>query len=65
MFEEDTDKKMSVKQLKAELVELGYVVKKGDYGFVLKNWKEKMEVKDIIIENNQCITDEEFEYVEE
>ena len=40
-FEEATDKKMTVKELKKELEELNFVVRKGDYGFVLKYWKEK------------------------
>ena len=46
LYEETSDKKMTVKQLKTELEEFGFIVKKGDLGFVLKNWKEKINDTD-------------------
>ena len=61
-FEEATDKKMSVKQLKAELEELGYVVKKNVGIYMLKNWREKLDVKK---DENIIFVEENFEYEEE
>lgn len=42
LYEEATDKKVSVKNLKKELEDLKLVVKRGDFGYVLKNYREKI-----------------------
>ena len=41
LYAEVTDKKLTVKQLREELVGLGYIVKNGDFGLVMKNWIQK------------------------
>jgi Holliday junction resolvase-like predicted endonuclease len=61
LYEEATDKKMTVKQLKNELEESNFVVKKGDLGYVLKNWKEKTGE----IDNIEEIDTENVEFIEE
>jgi hypothetical protein len=48
--------------LKAELEELGYVVKKNVGIYMLKNWREKLDVKK---DENIIFVEENFEYEEE
>jgi P4 family phage/plasmid primase-like protien len=60
MYEEASDKKMTVKQLKSELEEFGYEVKRGVSGFVLKHWKEKI----IDYENEVSIQIDNIEFDE-
>ena len=64
MFEEATDKKMSVKQLKVELEELGFTVKKNDGIFMLKNWRIKKEKEEEKIIRNEIYEEEDFEIEE-
>ena len=48
LYEEATDKKISVKNLKKELQDLELEVKKGDLGYALKNYREKINNVDDI-----------------
>jgi putative DNA primase/helicase len=61
LYEEATDKKMTVKQLKNELEGFNFVVKKGDLGYVLKNWKEITRE----IDTTEEIDTENVEIIEE
>ena len=52
LYEEATDNKKTIKQIRAELIEAGFIVTKNNGDFTLKNWKMK-EVENInIVENN-------------
>jgi len=62
LYEEASDKKMTVKQLKTELEDLKYVVKRGVSTFVLKNWKLKAKEDN---ENSENIDTENIELIEE
>ena len=46
MYNSDTGKNMSVKQIKDELIELEFILKKGDNGFKLKNYILKIVEND-------------------
>ena len=61
LYEEASDKKMTVKQLKTELEDLKFVVKRGVSGFILKNWKERARDDDDI----EGIDNESVEFIEE
>ena len=67
----DTDKnlkeKRKLQQLKSELEDSHFVVKKGDFGFILKNWqkpKEKIVNVEIAIDDKVEI-DDEFKFDED
>jgi len=43
LYAEATDKKLTVKQLREELIALGYVITRNDGEYALKNWVLKIE----------------------
>ena len=64
LFEQATDKKLTFKQLKKELEDLGFTVSRGAYGFALKNWKRKtVEIENV--QENDIIEEEDNEFEEE
>ena len=64
LYEQATDKKKTEKQIKKELEDNNFEVKRGVYGFVLKNWKKKKIEIENNVENNH-IEEEDFELEEE
>jgi len=52
LYAEATDKKMTIKQIRAELIDAGFIVTKNDGYYTLKNWKMKEVENQNIVENN-------------
>ena len=63
MYAEATDKKLSVKQLREELIGLGYVVTKNNGEYTLKNWILKQEHNEVQCDNSD--NENNIELIEE
>jgi hypothetical protein len=64
LYAEATDKKLSVKQLREELVGLGYVVTRNDGEYALKNWILKTRQDTLTEDENENVNDD-IEYIED